>query len=552
MNEREDYLDKLLRGVEDESEIKEDDDFFSDFGSSVSDDEEDDFLKAFENSRSASKGKSPSPNGDDLDFDLDDIDNIVSNIKNGTLDDLDAAGSLDDSGDLSIEESLKSFEEDDFGLNDVGAGYAELDAKDESESDFEVNTLDEGEDTDYGTGEANQELLDMLSGIGEDSTANEESLDSFSSESDDNFSDEDFVNNLGEDFKEDLGADSGDSDMESLARQLEDLGLQNMDVPSDAAEQEEDVSPEEPKEKKEKKSKKGKKNKKSKGNEAKDKKEQGFFGRMGTLLFGEDDKVIDASDPESLSEEDKADLKKIEDDEAAKEKQKKEKAEQKEEQKEQKKKEKEEKKALKSKEKEEKKAKKDKEKAEKAQKKKDMKVVERSKPLPKGPVVLIMLVGISLVILINLLSSQVGYMISISQAQEYYDHGDYVKAYSCFTQGEKVKEVDEELFNKTRLTAYLQQQLNSYRVYKKQKMYAEALSSLIVGVGRYDKNANEAAASGAAVEYDKMLASVEKSLKKEYSMTLDEARELYGIRDKEEFTLEIYKIIDSLGLSTEE
>lgn len=549
MNEREDYLDKLLRGVENEPETKDDDDFFSSFGSSVSDDDEDDFLKAFENSKSGSKGKSGSGSGNDLDFDLDDIDNIVSNIKNGTLDDLDAAGSLDDSGDLPIEESLKNYDDDDFGLTDIGAGYADMDGEEESESDFEVNTLDGEEEPDYNPGEANQELLDMLSEIGDESADGEESLDDLSFTDDESFEEEDSVDNLEEDLTGESASESeeSDTDMEDLARQLESLGLENMKDPDSLEGLEDDLSEEAPKAKKGKKDKKSKDNAEEEGGE-----KPGLFKRLSKLFFGEDDKVIDASDPDSLSEEDKADLKKIEDAEAAKEKKKQAKAEQKEQQKEQKSKEKEEQKAQKDKAKEEKKAKKDKAKAEKAQKKKDLKVIDRSKPLPKGPVVLILMVGISLVILINLLSTQVGYMISISQAQEFYDQGDYVRAYSCFTQGEKVKEVDEELYNKARLTAYLQQPLNSYRVYKKQKMHAEALSALIVGVGRFDKNANEAAASGAAMEYDSMLESLQKSLKKEYSMTLDEARELYAIREKRDFTLEIYKIIDSLGLGAEE
>ena len=157
MNEREDYLDKLLRGVEGESEVtKDEDDFFSHFGSSVSDDDEDDFLKAFEKSKSASKDKSDSGSGDDLDFDLDDIDNIVSNIKNGTLDDLDSVDSLDDGKDLSIEESLKNYD-DDFGLNDVGAAYMDDASEPEADTDFEVNTLDGYAEQDYNSGEVNNE-----------------------------------------------------------------------------------------------------------------------------------------------------------------------------------------------------------------------------------------------------------------------------------------------------------------------------------------------------------------------------------------------------------
>ncbi|MCI9526522.1 MAG: hypothetical protein HFH37_06355 [Lachnospiraceae bacterium] len=545
MNEREDYLDKLLRGVEGESEVtKDEDDFFSHFGSSVSDDDEDDFLKAFEKSKSASKDKSDSGSGDDLDFDLDDIDNIVSNIKNGTLDDLDSVDSLDDGKDLSIEESLKNYD-DDFGLNDVGAAYMDDASEPEADSDFEVNTLDGDADPDYNSGEVNQELLDMLSEMGEEEPQEEEPLANLSSADEADFMGEDFVNTMSEepggeiDLQEAEPENAGDG-MEDLARQLESLGLEDMEDPNEVTEHAEAFLPEEDTKKK---SKKGKKESVSQDTGEK----VGLFKRISLALFGEDDKVIDASDVDSLSEEDKEDLKKIEDEAAAKEKKKQEKSAQKEEQKEQKKKDKEEKKAQKAKVKAEKEKKPKKEK-----KKKDLKVIERSKPLPKGPVILIMLVGISLVILINLFSSQVGYMLSVSQARESYDQGDYVEAYSCFTQGAKVKAVDEELYNKARLTAYVHQQIKNYRVYKKQNMHAEALSALILGVGRYDKNAAEAAATGAAVEYDKMLSTIEKALKKQYSMTLDQARELYDIWEKEEFTLEVYKIIDELGLGAEE
>ena len=102
-------------------------------------------------------------------------------------------------------------------------------------------------------------------------------------------------------------------------------------------------------------------------------------------------------------------------------------------------------------------------KLEKPKKEKKPRVIEKTKPLPKVPVFLIMLVGLSLVVLIILLSSQIGYSLSIARAKEYYEQGNYVESYSCFNQGEKVKEVDEELFNKARLTAYLQQPINSYQ-----------------------------------------------------------------------------------------
>ena len=306
MNEREDYLDKLLRGVEGESEITEDeDDFFSNFGDPVSDDDEDDFLKAFEKSKSKPKAESDSK--DEEDFNLDDIDNIVSNIKNGTLDDLDEIDSLDNGKDLSIEESLRNYDDDDFGLGDVGAGYSDSGSEPEndSEADFEVNTLDGEGESDFNSEETNQELLDMLSGIGEDEKE-EPLVDLGDGET---FMEDDFVNNLdGETAdmpaSDDIGSDgleglmdSGDSDMEDLARQLEGLGLDDVDSSIDMDDGAKDEpAPEKDKNKKEKKAKN---RKETEGDE----KKPGLFKRFGLLLFGEEDKVIDASDVENLSEE---------------------------------------------------------------------------------------------------------------------------------------------------------------------------------------------------------------------------------------------------------
>ena len=90
------------------------------------------------------------------------------------------------------------------------------------------------------------------------------------------------------------------------------------------------------------------------------------------------------------------------------------------------------KKAEKKQAKAEKKAQKEREKQAKPKKEKKPKVVEKSKPLPKKPVFMIMLVGASLVVLIYLVTTQVGYTMDIANAKEYYENGDYVEAYTCF------------------------------------------------------------------------------------------------------------------------
>ncbi len=536
MNEREDYLDRLLRGMDEEPENKDaEDDFFSSLGGTISQDTEDDFLKAFEESRSQSSAASiPEPEIDtnmpETDFDMDDIDQIVSHVKNGGLEEMDDFGSLEDGMDLSIEESLQNYTEEDEGLNEIGGNY------EENEPDVVVNTMDENQDTDYKSEEANQELLDMLSGIGEEEGSEQ-------AEMADSFQQEDKFSLLGEDSLLDESDSSNMSDSlesldplevpplseeesaaESLARELESLGL---DLEEEDAQQKQESS----------RKKKDKKNKK-KGGEASDEEESeeklGFFQKLSKLLFDGEELI-------ELSEEETKELKEEESKKAAAAAEAKElKKQEKKEKKEQKKKESAEKKAQKESAKQEK--------ARKKQEKKETMVIEKTKPLPKGPVFLIMLLGLSLVLLIVLFTSQTGYSISIAQAKEYYEQGDYVEAYECFNQGSKVRKADEELYHKARLTAYLQQPIRSYRVHQKQKMYGDALNSLILGVGRYDKNAYEASTVGAAVEYDNMLAKIKKALKKKYGMTLDQARELYTIREKEEYTMELYRIIDELGL----
>ena len=139
----------------------------------------------------------------------------------------------------------------------------------------------------------------------------------------------------------------------------------------------------------------------------------------------------------------------------------------------------------------------------------------------------------------------------IANAKEYYENGDYVEAYTCFTQGAKVKAADEELYLKAKYTAYVQQQLRNYETYLGQEMHTESLNALICGVGRYDKNASDAAKAGASAEYDNMLAELESLLSEKFGMTLDQARELYAVHDKEEYTYMLYDIINGLGLLKE-
>lgn len=485
MNEREDYLDRLLRGVEDSPEDSKEDDGLFDFGSTA---EDDDFLKAFEKSLSGSP-ETPDPDSD-MGFNLDEIDNIVSNAK-------DKAG--------------------------------------EDGQEFMVNTMG-GEDS-YGASDADGGLDSLLSGLGGD-----DSLDSFDlgDEVGDGFGDAEAEEPDADGFglgEEDSPKDELDSMAAELAREMDELDLggeEDEDFPEYSGEDSAAGSG--------KKAKKAKKASKEKGEK------KGFFQRLAIALFGEDDEeeeefegtVPEIGDIDNISDENLDILKELEQKEEPGESEK-----------DRKKREKAEKKAQKAKEKAEKKAQKAKEKQAKPKKEKkpkEPKVVEKSKPLPKMPVILITLVGVSLVVLIYLGASQVGYTTSVAEAKEYYDEGDYISAYDSLGRNSKIRKADEDLYNRARIVSYLHQQVANYKSFQRYGLYVEALNSLVCGVGRYDINAAAAAEAGAEAEYEEMLTQIEKALKENYNMGLEEARELYNIRDKEEYTYTVYEVIDNLGL----
>lgn len=482
LSEREEYLDELLKGVDSESvnsKGEKEEELWENYDKELEGIDEDDFLKEFEKSLEEEQ----------LDFDLEEEiladttreeyePEFIMDERSSSSDLLDEIDGIDD-GDLSIEDSLKGYMEDEPILDEIGQKFAN------QESEM-INVEEEERD-----------VLDMLSNMPG-------------------------IEDL-EYLKEDDVTPIEDEALfmaEALAEEIEGLGLELDDRESQtkAAEmepQEEEIEA--------------------------GKKKKGIFKRFMIFFFGEDTEETISDENEDVLEQEENNSE--------------------DEEKEKKKREKEEKKALKEKNakiKAEKKAEEKKkkqqvasEKAEKkAQKQKEQQPVEKSKPLPKKPVVLILLFGLSIVILINLLSSLLGYNTSLSQAKDYYAQGKYVEAYTCLSKKD-IKDADAGLYNKIKLNAYLQQEINSYEAYQGQRMYSEALGALICGVGRYDRFIAEAEKKGTDKEYKVMIQKIENSLKENYKMSLDEARDIYALNDKKEFTYAVYNVISELGLKEE-
>lgn len=304
--------------------------------------------------------------------------------------------------------------------------------------------------------------------------------------------------------------------------------------------------------------KRKKKEKKAKDGEEK----KGFFQKVSSFLFGDDEEEEKTPKPvkaataapsiEDLSDENLQILQELEgspdaaaepetpaaDEEDEKEKKKREKAEKKA----QAKKEKEEKKAQAKKEKEAKKA-------QKVKKPKPPKEPDNTPPLPKKPVVLIFVMAASFLALVLVGTNLFGYSHSMNEAKLAYDLGDYKLAYTQVS-GLEIKEDDMDTYQKYCIMANAGGEYNAYQTFMAQGIYDMALDSLIRAIGRCDKYSEDAANYGCANELMNVRNQAVGALAG-FGLTEERAMELYAVDEREEYSAELYAVLAAAGLSME-
>lgn len=300
-------------------------------------------------------------------------------------------------------------------------------------------------------------------------------------------------------------------------------------------------TPEKGKEKKKKQKKEKVKKEKTKKQPKEKKGEKdssgGFKAKLSRALFGDDDEeleeggTIDGINAENISAENRSILMEMDQEQPKKGK------------KEKKKKEKKEKKEKPKKEKPPK--------PPKEKKEKEKKPKEKWEPIPVKPLIVTVLLGISMVVLVVMGSNLLGYSGAVQSAEESFARGEYLEAYREL-EGMKVKAGDQKLYDRVRMVAYMQKQLEFYDVYWKAGMYAEALDALLQALDRYDMYAADAAEAGVANEYEAMYTRVEQELFNNFSMLAEEARQIYASADRKEYTAQLQEFLQRIGLLTEE
>lgn len=264
----------------------------------------------------------------------------------------------------------------------------------------------------------------------------------------------------------------------------------------------------------------------------KSKKKKGFFAKLAATLFGEEEESTDvehvevpeSQDLENISDENLQILKELEAAEqagAAKE--------------------------------DKKQAKKDKKKAKKEKKEKEPKPEEpdNTPPLPKKPVILIFLMAFSILALVLLMMKLSGKNSYIDTAKQAMDNGEYVEAYEQLS-GLNLKGNDQKLYKEVSTMAAVQEQYQAYLTLMGADKYDLALDALVRGIGRYDKGLDNAKKYGREGEMNHLKDQLEEALDQQFGMSTDDARKLYKIKDREEYSKEIQKIIQKMNLGQKE
>lgn len=281
-----------------------------------------------------------------------------------------------------------------------------------------------------------------------------------------------------------------------------------------------------------------------------EKKKMSFFQKFKLILFGPDDdededKGKDGASAAELSDENKKILSELDAEEGGKKG----------------KKAKKEKKKKEPKPKKEKKPKPPKEpKPKKEKKPKKPKEKDNTPPLPKAPVIMIIIMAASLGAFVLIGTNLLGYQSKINLAKAYYNQAmagvvtgeaeeinKYTIAYKQMV-GVDVKEADMEMYNKLKILSAVSSQYDAYDVYKKSGYQAEALDNLICAAGRCEANLESAKEFGCEEQLNALYSNVENVLQSEYGMTMEEALSIYNLHSRDEYTLAIRKKILELGV----
>ena len=171
----------------------------------------------------------------------------------------------------------------------------------------------------------------------------------------------------------------------------------------------------------------------------------------------------------------------------------------------------------------------------------------KGKPLPKVPVLLIVVMAASLFFLIYLGTNVISKANYVSAAKESFDKGDYKDAYEALAPIDRNEE-EEALYNRAKTLAVVSCELDAYYSLVSIKKYDLAIDCLIRGLARTQIENARAEEWGCTAQMNALKKEIEKQLMDQFSMTGDQALEIYDLVDRDDYSVAIHRVLEGLGL----
>lgn len=183
----------------------------------------------------------------------------------------------------------------------------------------------------------------------------------------------------------------------------------------------------------------------------------------------------------------------------------------------------------------------------KEKKPKPPKEPDNTPPLPKVPVILTFVMVASFMVLVLVATNLMGYSNRVRAASDAYAMGDYQAAYQEIA-GLSAKEKDTENWEKYELMAEIDGNYRAYQSLTEAQVYDMALDALITAVGKCSDYAEEAETYGCTSELERTKSEAVAALGS-FGISEETALEVYSIDDRENYSIEVYRILESAGLS---
>ena len=175
------------------------------------------------------------------------------------------------------------------------------------------------------------------------------------------------------------------------------------------------------------------------------------------------------------------------------------------------------------------------------------KAADTSPVIPMKAIIVFAIFGISVAVLVTVLSKTISSKLLFSAAEAAYNKGEYNDAYTKFS-GLDLKGDDVLYLDRSRILGTLDLRLKQYEVSMKYKKYDMALDSLIMGIESYEKNREYAAELSISDVYDSFGKRIEDQLKDQFTLSKEEAHNIYNSKSRVEYSIRINRKLRELKL----